>query len=544
LSEIMLYVCAEHKSSLPFDQGALFISIYLHWETVMHACLQVPELLSEIMLYVCAEHKSSLPFVAVACKALKEPALEALYDTIGFDKLLLCLGSDAISLKPDSAYQVIELKRQMTHCNWNVLLSYSARVRHLIYPSDELHLSKHTIIKPNVYENLQSRACQYLFPMLLRLTLRSTPSIDEYRSFLDSPSLRKLTLGMSEPGDIKPLVNAIASDSSNISELSCICGHVLEEDALHEAVSRWPRLHTLWMIPLHHKMLSLLPLLCNLRSLTLSIQPLDSWIRDRTRLEIRSLDKLMIIASGGPSLCADVLPLIFGSGPCDTCLTSLRRLDLIVHGPHEGRSLPEALAALFKAPSQSPSSKSLKTFRLFIEPGQPTHASSLASDWEGLVALMEAFENIKEFKISFNRSSPSPECRLGISKEQLFRILRRWSSVQAVTLRIVRPLSLDALVEALGICPQLQRFNVNVLADSNGVSAISQTVDAEYASNRVSRLCLLWDDAFNQDNSIPIFEVSRVALVLHKITPYVRFVMFSDDTKGGRETEMMSNHPA
>ncbi|EIW74306.1 hypothetical protein CONPUDRAFT_85995, partial [Coniophora puteana RWD-64-598 SS2] len=63
----------------------------------MHPCLQVPELASHIILYVGHEdQKYSLRSISMSCKALREPALDALWEEVHFHSFFTCLGPDVV----------------------------------------------------------------------------------------------------------------------------------------------------------------------------------------------------------------------------------------------------------------------------------------------------------------------------------------------------------------------------------------------------------------------------------------------------------------
>ncbi|EIW74218.1 hypothetical protein CONPUDRAFT_147838 [Coniophora puteana RWD-64-598 SS2] len=451
------------------------------------AILLVPELLHNIILNLEDYGTTCLPRIALVCKAFREPALDALYWTVGFNKFFLCLGSDVVSYEK-------------------------------MGPDD------------------------HIFPRLLSLALNDIPPIINVDSFLCASSLQTITLNMGDiSGDVVPVLQRISSSSPNVLYFRCISGDKLPDDALCSTIGRWPKTQELLMVPLYEKTIALLGDLPCLRRIWICIRPGERWIQDNIHWNLRSLQELRVYTFGDSSICAAALPLIFHTTQQTSSMKSLRYLDIHVIG---GVVLPfsDAVTAIIRPPSQSVVAKTLESIEIFI---QPNIESPFAPDWEDAVNLLAAFTNLKTFKLP-------PGCfqsgsgRLGASNHQLIRLLQSWPLVEAIDLRLKKPLDVHDLLDVLAVSPQLQRFNVNVSITMEDVTSLSTDKDTVFPNNAVTFLCLLWESLVDQRKSVLSHDVPVVAHLLLKIAPHLSSIGYDEDThtEGIRELLSHITHPS
>ncbi|EIW74286.1 hypothetical protein CONPUDRAFT_147878 [Coniophora puteana RWD-64-598 SS2] len=473
------------------------------------------------------DDEAFLPRIAAVCKTFRDPALDALYWTVGFNKFFLCLGRDVMTYEASGQADVLRMRRALETDDWRILMSYGQRVRNLSYPCKED--PSQCQIQHDIYEALAQSPALHVFPRLLSLTLKDIPPVIEVQSFLCAPSLQTITMHVGDvPGDVVPVLDNIASSCPNVLYFRCIGGEKLPEDALYSALCRWLRLRELLMPSLYRKSITILGDLPCLRRIWLCVSHNERWIQARIPWSLKTLDELRIYAFGDPGVCDVALPLIFQTTKPTPSMTSLRHLQVHILGITDRWTMHDAITVIVRAPSESASAKSLESLEIFLETGI---ASTEASNWEDAIELLAAFQNLKTFKIL----PGSSRSMLGISKNQLIRLLRSWPLIEDIDFRLDIPLNIHDLVYIIALSQQLQRFKVNVSIAMEDVTSLDQDQDSAFPQNTVTSLCLLWEGCEDQ-HSVTRNDIQVIARLLFKLTPSLDNISYADHSGGGAST--------
>ncbi|KAF8547953.1 hypothetical protein OG21DRAFT_1449763 [Imleria badia] len=281
----------------------------------MHHTLEIHEILLNIFDQCCS---CDLPALARTCRAFKEPALDALWE--GLDDL-----SPLVECLPEASYQPTRageysFSRPLTQTEWDILLSYTRRVRSIEdFNSEPDEKSLKILSNPPttalLFPNLRTLRCDYTKKTmpLLHLPLPSLLSLDvefdNLRLFQNSlqsfpklsPNIRELCIHVYPR---KATVGEIGGDYicrwKNLR--SVFCPRVaLDVDALVH-LSRMPALTRLSFMTSTILPVSDTPLFfSNLHDLTLHSESLHLISRLLSQIQLPAITKFTAFVFHSPS---------------------------------------------------------------------------------------------------------------------------------------------------------------------------------------------------------------------------------------------------
>ncbi|KAF8128657.1 hypothetical protein EV363DRAFT_1340269 [Boletus edulis] len=189
-------------------------SIHIHhW--MMHHALEIQEILLNIFGHcywlVDTTGRPELASLARTCRAFKEPALDILWEEFyDLSPLTRCLPEASHQLSPNNPKR--SFRRPLTQIEWDILQSYTRRIRRLLHFRPGLDeksiriLSNPPTIKP-LFPNLRQLRCHYHSKSMLLLQL-------------PFPSLDSLWVNFKNPRRLQDPLQSFSKFSSNITDLS------------------------------------------------------------------------------------------------------------------------------------------------------------------------------------------------------------------------------------------------------------------------------------------------------------------------------------
>ncbi|KAF8452560.1 hypothetical protein L210DRAFT_3383300 [Boletus edulis BED1] len=181
----------------------------------MHHALEIQEILLNIFGHcywlVDTTGRPELASLARTCRAFKEPALDILWEEFyDLSPLTRCLPEASHQLSPNNPKR--SFRRPLTQIEWDILQSYTRRIRRLLHFRPGLDeksiriLSNPPTIKP-LFPNLRQLRCHYHSKSMLLLQL-------------PFPSLDSLWVNFKNPRRLQDPLQSFSKFSPNITDLS------------------------------------------------------------------------------------------------------------------------------------------------------------------------------------------------------------------------------------------------------------------------------------------------------------------------------------
>lgn len=159
------------RSSLESKRSSSYSSYGVHQQEMLPAILRKPEITKRILEHLAElpNGKRALSRVARACKALHEPAIEALWKDL--DSLVPLIGLFPSKLLKRAKRPGLGLAKSPSESDWDRVLYYANRVQRLTY-NESLNN-----VAPSVFSTVLLAPRQFLFPNLKTLVWRcDTPA--------------------------------------------------------------------------------------------------------------------------------------------------------------------------------------------------------------------------------------------------------------------------------------------------------------------------------------------------------------------------------
>ncbi|EIW81463.1 hypothetical protein CONPUDRAFT_73188 [Coniophora puteana RWD-64-598 SS2] len=435
--------------------------------TPMHPALQVAELQSLVASFV--EDKSSLSNLARVNKSFKEPALDALYAHIDcLASFIGCLPRDLWVLKVDpthsfGANRKLVLTRQLTKRDWNVLVSYTARIITL----KENFRGEGPI--PVLFPKLRSLdvhvvegahyalvASTLLGPQLIHLRVEDRNRRQD--AFLTYAPKLAIT---------SPLMQNIQLPSRTTYPDASL--------AMSETLKSWKNLCSVNCGPLDDNVITHLSDLPHLHTLAVYAAQSSHWINSTCTALLRSLKTLRI------------------STDCGT--TAVRVLERLLSDPRPSRSSSWHVGLT----SIHCSTLDPTSFHAFATVLQRTCSDDLSSiEMSGQGLFQEEEEDKTPFNLyetltslsSFNNLADiyleTPYTPMTLSTDQLLELAPRWPRLETLHVNpLQHPITFSALVDLIRSLPVATEVSVAAIISLSDLTFFTATASLHLAFSRI-----------------------------------------------------------